>query len=192
MKKLYSIVLILSLLVLVLSGCSNNELEQKRLEMQEYNIKVEESINVYRINNSNANAFDELFIDMLSLDYDSFIEVLNSEDCELNEYLEQSSGYYTAFLSLKGGIYKTVNDYVNVLKQSTVGMRTEEDVEIVDTELEVDFEYNVKDNVKCYHFLDDSNNTFEELIIVDVPTCSYHLSLEWSGGKIIHVDLERV
>lgn len=192
MKKLYSIVLILSLLVLVLSGCSNNELEQKRLEMQEHNIKVEESVNVYRINNSNANAFDELFIDMLSLDYDSFIEVLNSEDCELNEYLEQSSGYYTAFLSLKGGIYKTVNDYVNVLKQSTVGMRTEEDVEIVETELSVDFEYNVKDNIKCYHFLDSSNNTFEELIIVDVPTCSYYLSLEWSGGKIIRVELERV
>lgn len=191
MKKLYSIILILTVL-LTLVGCSNSELDAKRLEMQEYNIRVEESMNVYKVNNANANEFDRAFIEMLALDYDSFIEVLNSEDCEILKYLEESSGYYTAFMSLKGGMYKTINDYVEVLKQSSVGMRTEEDVEIVDTEIEVDFEYNVKDNVKCYHFLDNSDNTFEELIIVDVPTCVYHLRLQWSGGKIISVDLERV
>ena len=174
MKRNIFFITMIFIMIFSLTACNFSDLEDLEIEIFEENIKSENLIKMYNINKTKAVKFDKEFMNMLFLEYEDFSTKIIEDIDFINNYLDEKSGYFTVFMSLKGGIYSKEKEYCELMG-----------VEKIDS-------YFTEETVKSYHFLDKDNGTFSELIIITLPNVIYHLNLEWQNGKIIFIDLESV
>lgn len=103
------VLFLITLICLCMTGCSS-DLEEKRLEMVESNMRVDNIVTAYNHNKNVVENFDYDVEVVLNTDYEDFYTEIYDNAC-LDKYFKENVEYYSSILTLRGVIESAKNDF---------------------------------------------------------------------------------
>ena len=172
-------IVLLSLVILLMStGCSNDAIRDKKLNIERYNQQVEFLMTQYETSKTSAEKFENMLIEGV------FSGKIDAQSI--------SSTYASEIKSVMEEVQRDIQDilqYNTDIQISNFSMNPENEGLVIDEEqIELEVFEELKGSIECYYFLDSNNGVVEQTFLLPNKNGNHGLlSLYWLEGKIFKI-----